>query len=57
MLGQVELGLETNKEGEQIYEQGYLYRATASNQEDWNDHRVVHLYNQRGIQRKSDQRT
>jgi hypothetical protein len=47
MPGQMELGLEANEEGEQIYAQGYLYRAIASNQEDWSDHRIVHWYNQR----------
>lgn len=47
MLGQVELDLETTEDGEQIYAQGYLYRAIATNQEDWSDLRIVHWYNQR----------
>jgi len=45
--GQVELDLEESKTSEQIYSQGYIYRAIATNQEGWNDNQVVHWYNQR----------
>lgn len=45
--GQVELDLEEDSAGEQIYTQGYLYRAIATNQDSWSDSRIVHWYNQR----------
>jgi len=34
--------------GEQITAQGYIYRAIATNQNNWSDSRVTHWYNQRG---------
>jgi len=45
--GQAVLDLETAESSEQICSRGYIYRAIATNQEDWNDSRIVHWYNQR----------
>ena len=45
--GQVELDLDDKESNEQVYSQGYIYRAIATNREDWSDHQVVHWYNQR----------
>lgn len=46
--GQVALDLEEDGTGEQICARGYIYRAIATNQDDWSDSRIVHWYNQRG---------
>jgi hypothetical protein len=48
MSDHIKLGLQTNVKGEQIYAQGYLYRAIATNQEDRSDHLIVHWYTQHG---------
>ncbi len=45
--GQVEFDLEDNEASEQLYSQGYIYRAIATNRETWSDHQIVHWYNQR----------
>ena len=45
--GQVELDLDTADTNEQIYSQGYIYRAIATNQDEWTNDQIIHWYNQR----------
>lgn len=45
--GQLEIHLEADNTGEEILSQGYIYRAIATNQNEWDDSQVVHWYNQR----------
>lgn len=45
--GQVELDFEVDNSDEEISSQGYIYRAIATNQDDWDDSTIVHWYNQR----------
>ncbi len=47
--GQGELDLDNN--GEEIVSGGYIYRAIATNQDEWSDRQIVHWYNQRGEDR------
>jgi len=46
--GQAELDLGHSDSDEQIAAQGYIYRAIATNRDDWSDSRIIHWYNQRG---------
>ena len=46
--GQAELDLNSDSSGEEIISGGYIYRAIATNQNEWNDSEVIHWYNQRG---------
>lgn len=46
--GQTELDLEGDNTGEEIVSEGYIYRAIATNKNEWSDSEIVHWYNQRG---------
>jgi len=46
--GQAELDLDSTNTGEEIVSGGYIYRAIASNQDEWSDSHIIHWYNQRG---------
>jgi hypothetical protein len=46
--GQAELDLDGDSAGEEIISEGYIYRAIATNKNEWNDSKIVHWYNQRG---------
>jgi hypothetical protein len=46
--GQVELELGSDNTGEEIISSGYIYRAIATNKDEWSDSEIVHWYNQRG---------
>jgi hypothetical protein len=46
--GQAELDLDADNNGEEIVSAGYIYRAIATNQDEWSDSQIVHWYNQRG---------
>jgi hypothetical protein len=45
--GQIELDLECSDTDEEITTQGYVYRAIATNQDDWSNSKIIHWYNQR----------
>ena len=45
--GQTELDLNTDADAIEMASQGYIYRAIATNQHDWDNSRIVHWYNQR----------
>ena len=45
--GQAELDLGNPCTGEAICADGYLYRAIATNQEEWSNTQIIHWYNQR----------
>jgi hypothetical protein len=45
--GQIDINLDANNTGEEISSQGYIYRAIATNQDDWGDSKIIHWYNQR----------
>lgn len=45
--GQSELDLDDNKTSEEIHANGYVYRAIATNRDDWSDSEIIHWYNQR----------
>ena len=45
--GQIDIDLEVDSTGEEISSQGYIYRAIATNQDEWNDSQIIHWYNQR----------
>lgn len=45
--GQVALDLDNPQAEDEIISQGYIYRAIATNKDDWNDSDVIHWYNQR----------
>ena len=40
--GQVELDLDPQCTGEELYSQGYIYRAIATNRDDWSNSRLIH---------------
>ena len=46
--GQVELALENDNSEEETTVDGYLYRAIATNQNEWSNSEIIHWYNQRG---------
>jgi hypothetical protein len=45
--GQVALELDSQEKCDEIVSGGYVYRAIATNQDDWSDSQVIHWYNQR----------
>ena len=45
--GQINIDLDADNTGEEISSQGYIYRAIATNQDQWNDSQIIHWYNQR----------
>ncbi len=45
--GQAELELDTPDSGEEICADGYVYRAIATNQDEWSNTQIIHWYNQR----------
>jgi hypothetical protein len=45
--GQIDIDLEADSTGEEISSQGYIYRAIATNQDEWNDSQIIRWYNQR----------
>lgn len=45
--GQVALELDSEEASDQFVSQGYIYRAIATNQDQWADSQIVHWYNQR----------
>lgn len=45
--GQVDLDLSTEKKADEIYSGGYVYRAIATNREEWSNDQIIHWYNQR----------
>lgn len=45
--GQIALSLETDETNEQIVSQGYIYRAIATNRQQWGNSEIIHWYNQR----------
>lgn len=46
--GQAELALENDNSEEETTVDGYLYRAIATNQNEWSNSEIIHWYNQRG---------
>ena len=46
--GQAELDLDSDNSGEEIVSGGYIYRAIATNQNEWSNSQIIHWYNQRG---------
>ena len=46
--GQTELDLWNNNTGEEVYSGDYIYRAIATNRNDWSNSHIIHWYNQRG---------
>ena len=46
--GQAKLDLDDDNTGEESVSNGYIYRAIASNKNEWSDSQIVHWYNQRG---------
>ena len=46
--GQAELALGIDPSEEEITADGYLYRAIATNQNEWSNSEIIHWYNQRG---------
>ena len=46
--GQTELALTSDSSEEEITADGYVYRAIATNQNEWSNSEIVHWYNQRG---------
>jgi len=47
MKGQVDLDLNTSEAGDEITRDGYVYRAIATNREEWTNDQIIHWYNQR----------
>ena len=45
--GQINIDLDVDSTDEEISSQGYIYRAIATNQDEWSDSQIVHWYNQR----------
>ena len=45
--GQVDLDLAQPASAEEITANGYIYRAIATNRDDWSNNQIVHWYNQR----------
>ena len=45
--GQAELDLDSSDTREEICVDGYIYRAIATNQEEWSNTQIIHWYNQR----------
>ena len=45
--GQAELELETNEDATELVAGNCMYRAIATNGDDWDDSRIIHWYNQR----------
>ena len=45
--GQAGLDLEQQEDAEEVSAGGYIYRAIATNRDDWTDSQIVHWYNQR----------
>ena len=46
--GPAELDLDEQNERDEISADGYVYRAIATNRDDWSDSQIIHWYNQRG---------
>lgn len=46
--GQAELDLQSDSHSEDTVSDGYLYRAIATNRNEWSDRDIIHWYNRRG---------